>query len=189
VDLALTPVIKMCHSSLTLLPLLLLAEASGVVGAATNDYFAIQVIDDPTGRGVPLVQLRTVNKMTWWTDSQGIVAFNEPGLMDIEVFFHVDSPGYEYHKDMFDNRGLKLKPTPGGSATIKLKRLNIAERLYRVTGQGIYRDSILVGKSVPLKRPLLDGQVMGQDTVIATPYRGKIYWFWGDTDRPSDTTQ
>ena len=21
--------------------------------------------------------------------------------------------------------------------------------------------------------------VVGQDTVIATPYRGKIYWFWG----------
>src|SRR5260221_9053122 len=26
---------------------------------------------------------------------------------------------------------------------------------------------------------------MGQDTVIATPYRGKIFWFWGDTDRAS----
>lgn len=26
---------------------------------------------------------------------------------------------------------------------------------------------------------------MGQDTVIATPYRGKIYWFWGDTERAS----
>src|SRR5213076_2272517 len=25
----------------------------------------------------------------------------------------------------------------------------------------------------------------GQDTVVATPYRGKIYWFWGDTERAS----
>jgi hypothetical protein len=105
--------------------------------------------------------------------------------MDLEVFFHVSSPGYEYPKDMFNNSGLKLKTTRGGSAKIQLKRMNIAERLYRITGQGIYRDSLLVGRPVSLKRPVLNGQVMGQDTVIAAPYRGKIYWFWGDTDRPS----
>ena len=151
--------------------------------AATNDYFRITVVDGQTGRGVPLVELRTVNNMTFWTDSNGIIAFNEPGLMDQEVYFHVKSDGYEYPKDFFDNRGLKLKPKHGGSATIKIKRLNIAERLYRVTGQGIYRDSILVGARVPLKHPVLNGQVMGQDTVIATPYHGKIYWFWGDTER------
>jgi hypothetical protein len=152
------------------------------VAAAANDYFAIQVVDDQTGRGVPLVELRLVNKACWWTDSNGIAAFDEPGLMDLEVFFRINSPGYEYPKDMFGNRGVKLKPTRGGSATIKVKRLNIAERLYRITGQGIYRDSVLVGRPVPLKQALLNGQVMGQDTVIATPYRGKIYWFWGDTD-------
>lgn len=106
--------------------------------------------------------------------------------MDRDVFFHVTSPGYaEFPKDMFNNRGLKLKPKHGGSATVKIKRLNIAERLYRITGQGIYRDSVLVGHPVPLKQPVLNGEVMGQDTVIATPYRGKIYWFWGDTGRAS----
>src|SRR5262245_41698306 len=152
--------------------------------AATNDYFAIHFVDEQTGRGVPLVELKTDNSAAWWTDSNGIVAFNEPGLMDTEVYFHVRSPGYEYPSDMFKNRGLALKPTRGGSATIKIKRLNVAERLYRVTGQGIYRDSVLVGHPVPTKQPVLNGKVMGQDTVIATPYRGKIYWFWGDTDRP-----
>ena len=152
---------------------------------AAEGYFTIQVVDAQTGRGVPLVELRTVNKATWWTDSNGIVAFDEPGLMDIEVFFHVSSPGYEVPEDFFHNRGVKLKPRPGGSAVIRINRLNIAERLYRITGQGIYRDSVLVGHPVPLKRPVLSGQVMGQDTVIATPYRGKIYWFWGDTNRPS----
>ncbi len=69
--------------------------------------------------------------------------------------------------------------TQGGAAVIKIKRINIAERLYRVTGEGIYRDSILVGHAVPIKHPVLNGQVMGQDTVMATPYRGKIYWFFG----------
>jgi len=80
---------------------------------------------------------------------------------------------------------VKLKRARAGSATIKIKRLNIAERLYRVTGEGIYHDSLLTGRPVPLKQPALNGQVMGQDTVIATPYRGKIYWFWGDTERAS----
>src|SRR3989442_4481899 len=153
--------------------------------AATNDYFKIAVVDELTGRGVPLVELRTVNNISLWTDSNGIVAFDEPGLMDQEVYFHVKSHGYEYPKDGFGNRGLKLKPSKGGITTIKIKRLNIAERLYRMTGEGIYRDSVLVGQPVPVKMPVLNGHVMGQDTVIATPYRGKIYWFWGDTERVS----
>jgi hypothetical protein len=150
-----------------------------------NPYFVINVLDDETGRGVPLVELRTVNGICWWTDSAGIVALNEPDLMGQEVFFHVSSPGYEYPKDFFDSRGLKLRPIAGANAEIKLKRLNIAERLYRITGAGIYRDSVLAGRKVPLHEPLLNGQVTGQDTVIATPYRGKLYWFWGDTDRLS----
>jgi hypothetical protein len=101
------------------------------------------------------------------------------------VFFHIRSPGYEYPKDFFGNRGVKLRPVAGGRAQVKLKRLQIAERLYRITGQGIYRDSVLVGERVPLKQPLLNGQVMGQDSVVATPYRGRIFWTWGDTERAS----
>ena len=151
----------------------------------TSEYFTIEVVDGKTERGVPLVELRTVNKIVYWTDSAGLVAFDEPGLMDREVFFYVSSPGYEYPIDGFGNRGLKLKPIHGGSTTVKIKRMNIAERLYRITGQGIYRDSVLAGRPTPLKHPALDGEVMGQDTVIAVPYRGKIYWFWGDTDRAS----
>lgn len=152
--------------------------------AGTADYFKIQVLDAATERGVPLVELRTVNQVGWWTDSNGIVAFDEPGLMGLEVYFQVKSPGYEMAADFLGNRGVKLKPVRGGHAEIRLKRLNIAERLYRITGQGIYRDSLLVGHPVPLRQPVLNGQVMGQDTVIARPYRGKIYWFWGDTGKP-----
>jgi hypothetical protein len=78
---------------------------------------------------------------------------------------------------------VKLRPAGGGRAEIKLKRLQIAERLYRVTGAGIYRDSLLSGLPTPLKHPVLNAQVLGQDTVIVTPYRGRLFWFWGDTDR------
>ena len=138
-----------------------------------------------TDRGVPLVELKTVNNIRYYTDSAGIVAFNEPGLMNQTVFFHVKSHGYEYPKDGFGYRGARLNITPGGEATLKIKRINIAQRLYRVTGAGIYRDSVLVGAPVPIKQPVLNGQVFGSDSVVNTVYNGKIYWFWGDTNRPS----
>ncbi len=155
------------------------------LSAAPADYFTIQVVDDQTGRGVPLVELGTVNHITLYTDSNGLAVFDEPGLMGREVYFHVKSHGYEYPKDGFGYRGARLRPAPGGSVTLKVRRLNIAERLYRVTGEGIYRDSVLAGRPVPIHEPVLNGQVLGQDTVMTIPYRGKIYWFWGDTDRPS----
>ncbi len=148
-------------------------------------YFKIQVVDRQTGRGVPLVELRTTNNIRYFTDSNGIAAFYEPGLMDREVFFFVESHGYEFPKDGFGFHGTRLKTKSGGSAVIKINRINIAERLYRVTGQGIYRDSILTGHPVPLQNPVLNGQVMGQDSVFTCLYHGRLFWMWGDTSRPS----
>ncbi|HKQ40418.1 MAG TPA: hypothetical protein VJ063_20270 [Verrucomicrobiae bacterium] len=152
---------------------------------ASTEYFKIQIVDDQTGRGVPLIELRTVNSISHWTDSAGVIAFHEPGLMNREVYFHVQGHGYTYPKDFFDNRGVRLTPTAGGSATVKVKRVNIAERLYRMTGQGIYRDTLLLGEKPPIHEAALNGEVMGQDTVIAALYRGQLYWFWGDTERAS----
>ncbi|MBI5818943.1 MAG: hypothetical protein HZA88_08135 [Verrucomicrobia bacterium] len=151
--------------------------------AAAPDYFQIQVVDADTGRGVPLVELETVNHLRFITDSAGRVAFGEPGLAGQTVFFYVRSHGYEFPKDGFGFAGTRLTIEPGGKAVIKIKRLNIAERLYRVTGEGIYRDSVLLGEKTPLAEPLGSGQVAGQDSVLAVPYRGKLFWFWGDTNR------
>ena len=148
--------------------------------------FAIEVIDDVTGRGVPLVELRTVNDIRLVTDSNGVAAFDEPGLMDgAPVFFHVSSHGYEFPKDGFGYRGKALQVRAGESAQLKIHRINIAERLYRVTGAGIYRDSVLLGRPVPLRAPLLNARVLGSDSVVNAVYRGKISWFWGDTNRPA----
>ena len=146
-------------------------------------YFAIQVVDDQTGRGVPLVELRTVHEVRWVTDSAGLVAFDEPGLMDRDVFFHVSSHGYEYPADGFGYRGKTLRTTPGTRAVLKIKRLNLAERLYRVTGAGIYRDSQLLGEPTPLGKPLLNAEVLGSDSVLTAEYQDKLFWFWGDTNR------
>jgi hypothetical protein len=147
--------------------------------------FAIEVVDEATGRGVPLVELTTTSGITFVTDSAGLVAFDEPGLMNQLVYFGVKSHGYEFRKDGFGFPGARLEIKPGGAATIKIKRLNIAERLYRATGQGIYRDSVLLGRQPPTKEPLLNAKVTGQDSVQNALYRGKLRWFWGDTNWPA----
>jgi hypothetical protein len=165
------------------------AAASGAAGVETSapqatDYFAVEVVDDQTGRGVPLVELRTVDSTRYYTDSAGIVAFHEPELMDQKVFFYVSSHGYDFPADGFKFRGQTLDVTPGGKARLPIKRTNIAERLYRVTGAGIYRDSVLVGRQTPISHPLINAHVTGSDSVQSTLYRGRLFWFWGDTNRP-----
>jgi len=163
-------------ASLAILPF----EAS----ASPQDYFAIHVVDDQTGRGVPLVRLQTTNAIRYYTDSSGYVAFNEPGLMNTDVWFSVSTDGYECPADGMGFRGIAVQTKPGGSTELKLHRINIAERLYRTTGEGIYRDTVLLGKITPIANGLLNGQVMGQDTVQTAIYHGKMFWLWGDTEDP-----
>jgi hypothetical protein len=148
-----------------------------------GEPFAIEVVDEQTGRGVPLVELTTTGGTTYMTDSAGLVAFDEPGMLGQRVHFAVKSHGYQFHKDGFGFAGISLDTKAGGSAQIRIKRLNIAERLYRVTGAGIYRDSVLLGREAPLKQPLLNAQVVGSDSVVNAVYQGRIHWFWGDTNQ------
>lgn len=152
--------------------------------AQASDYFRIKVVDEATGRGVPLVELTTVNNVRFMTDSAGLVAFDEQGLLNRRVFFHVSSHGYESPDGGFGARGRAFDLTAGGEAVLKLKRINIAERLYRVTGGGIYRDSVLLGDKAPLTQPLLNAGVMGSDSVVNAVFNGRIHWFWGDTNLP-----
>jgi hypothetical protein len=160
------------------------AATKNTTPAAAGNYFTIEVIDQETGRGVPLVELRTTDSVRRWTDSAGLAAIDEPGLFGQKVFFHVASHGYEFPKDGFGYFGVALDVTRGGKAQLKIKRINIAQRMYRITGGGIYRDSVLVGRKTPLAEPLLNAQVFGSDSVQTAVYRGKLYWFWGDTLRP-----
>jgi hypothetical protein len=141
----------------------------------------IRVTDAATGRRVPLVELVTVNGLKFVTDNAGRVAFYEPGLMSRPVFFTVRSHGYAVPKDGFGHAGARVTPRAGRVCRIRITRRNIAERLCRLTGEGRYRDSVLLGYKVPLAGPLNPGRVAGQDTVQAAVYRGKVYWFWGDT--------
>jgi len=158
-----------------------------VVGLASpNDYFVVRVTDEATGRGVPLIELKLPNEVKYWTDSAGIAAIHEPSLEKHDVFVAVSGHGYEFPNETPLGRGINLTFKPGARADIAVRRTMIAERLYRLTGEGIYRDSLLAGLPAPIRDPLLnDGQVLGQDTAVETRYRGKLYWIWGDTKGPN----
>ena len=44
-----------------------LVMACAAVGhAAPKDYFGIHIVDEDTGRGVPLTYMRSVYKLPWW---------------------------------------------------------------------------------------------------------------------------
>jgi hypothetical protein len=150
---------------------LLIAVCAGTLFA---DQYTIKVVDAATGRGVPLVELTAQGGSTFLTDSNGIVAFNQSALMNQDVSFALRSYGYS-------DLGQTLHPTNGGSVQVTVNRSNLAERLYRVTGAGIYQDSVAVGAAVPVAQPLLNANVKGQDSVQTAIYKGQIYWFWGDT--------
>ncbi len=165
--------------------LLLPVCAQPPVPRASRDPFEIRIVDEATGRGVPLAEVETVNHLRFVTDNAGRIAFCEPGLMGEEVFFHVRSHGYEHEKDAFGYAGVKLRAIQGSSAEIRLRRVNVAERLYRITGEGLYRDSVILGRPVPLRDPICRGRVAGQDSTSALVYQNRIWWFWGDTLRMS----
>lgn len=178
--------VRLAKPAIAMAAVLAVLFAAGRVFARMDARpFAIHVVDEATGRGVPLVELRTTGNVSFWTDSAGLAAISDPGLMNQRVYFHLWSHGYEHPADGFGYRGTALDVRPDGQATIRLRRLNIAQRLYRITGEGIYHDSVVLGRPAPTTRPVINGLVTGQDSVQAAVYRGRIWWFWGDTNRLS----
>lgn len=144
--------------------------------------FWIRLMDEGTGRGVPLVQLTTPrDAIRFWTDSNGVAAIDDATLDGHDVIFTVKSHGYEFQERILNEPAARVHVEPGNHAELKIHRVNIAERLYRVTGADIYRDSVLAGLPVPIAQPLLNGGVTGQDTNISVPYEGKLFWCYGDT--------
>jgi hypothetical protein len=141
----------------------------------------IRVVDAQSGRGVPLVNVQSPAR-TFVTDSAGVVAYHETGLMGTNVQFTFKSFGYA-------DTSATLLTTPGTTATVPITRANVAERMYRVTGGGIYRDTVLMGESAPIANPTINARVFGQDSVQTALYKGKIFWIWGDTKVPNSLYQ
>ena len=140
-----------------------------------QDYFAIHVRDSQTGRGVPLVKLRA-NNQDYYTDSNGLPGVQHAGADESEriVLCCFELWLRQQHLAAADD----ARDT-GHGATIN--RHQRAERLYRVTGKGIYQDTVLLGQTAPIDHPLLNANVKGQDSVQASIYNDQIHWFWGDT--------
>ena len=72
----------------------LLASTASAASPVPWNTFRIDCIDADTGRGVPLVQLKLPNYLSYYSDSGGVVAFDEPGLLGHVVYFVVLSDGY-----------------------------------------------------------------------------------------------
>lgn len=151
-----------------------------IASERSRHSFGIHVVDETTGAGVPLVELRMIHGMSWISDNHGWIDFHEPGLMDRELAFLVSGPGIAFPKDGFGYSCFRTRSTPGQETTVRVKQTNIATRIGRLTGQGLYRDSELLGKRAPVANGNSVG-LLGQDSVQAVEYQDKIFWLWGDT--------
>ena len=94
----------------------------GANGCGGEKPFAIEVIDAATGRGVPLVELETMDNQIYVTDSAGRIAFSEPGQMGVPVWFSMRSHGYEFPVDGFGMTGQRFTPQFDGRVEVKAKR-------------------------------------------------------------------
>jgi len=144
--------------------------------------FRIEVVDGQNGWPVPLVHFRTTHHVDFVTDNAGLIAVDAPDLMNREVYFHVQSDGYELPADGFGYRGVRLKPTPGATARVELRRTMLAKRIGRLTGAGRFvHEQRLAEPPVQPNDSWSENGVFGCDSVLTIAHRGKRFWLWGDT--------
>ena len=151
---------------------------SGIACAA--EPCRVEVVDKQNGWPVPLVELRTTHDARYVTDNAGLIALDGTDLLDREVFFHVKGHGYGVAKDGFGYQGVRVTPKPGGTLRIEVERQNVAKRLGRLTGAGLFAESEKLGA----KPPLTETGVFGCDSVLMAKHGSKLFWLWGDTNIP-----
>lgn len=165
------------ESSSDLATRLLQADVPGA-----NACFGLQLIAADTRRGVPLI-FATLDSQgddrQYISDSQGVIAICNPDLLGTRKRFSFDGDGYHADSD-----SAELDITAGEIARMPLIRDNIAERLYRSTGQGIYTDSLRLGLRTRTAA-LGNGLVMAQDAVSKARFHEELFWIWGITHRPN----
>ena len=137
----------------------------------------IEIVEQGNGWPVPLVELRTTHHARFVSDNAGRIAFDLPELMGRETWFEVHGHGYEVKADGFGIRGVRLKPEPGKTLRVEVRRTIIAQRIGRLTGAGLFAESQKLG----LEDGWPESGIVGQDSVQNAVHRGKLFWFWGDT--------
>lgn len=140
----------------------------------------ILVVDQENGWPVPMVELTTTGNQTLITDNAGVVAFDLPEYFGRETWLTVFSHGYEVPADGFGYRGVRFTPKPGETFKIEITRKQIAKRLGRLTGAGLFAESQKLGEFTDWP----ESGITGADTVQTATYQGKLFWLWGDTNLP-----
>lgn len=140
----------------------------------------IEVVEKGSGWPVPLVELRTTHHVRFITDNAGVIAFDAPELMGKLTWFDVIGHGYDVDKDGFGMKGVRLTPEPGKTLRVEVKRSNIARRMGRLTGAGLFAESQRFGQELDWK----ESGIVGSDSIQNAVHRGKLFWAWGDTNVP-----
>ncbi len=148
------------------------------IAVAAVEPCRVKVVDDENGWPVPLVFLITTHGQVYVTDNAGVAAIDSPELMGRETWFTVKSHGYGRKKDGFGNAGFRFVPRPGGEHEVKVTRWQIAKRLGRVGGAGLFAESQKCGLHLEAR----ESGEFGRDSVQTAFYRGRVFWLWGDTN-------
>lgn len=153
------------------------------IAQSTPNWGGIQVVDEATGRGVPLIELESTHSVRWVSDNTGCVYIDDTDLLDQNVFFYVNGHGYEVDKDGFGFAGVRIDLQRGKIVELKVKRKVPAERMVRLTGIGQVRDSALMGFDHSRYQVPRNGQVVGQDSIQTVLWNGNVLCIWGDTSK------
>ena len=145
--------------------------------AAAGEPCKVKVVDEESGWPVPLVFLTTTHGQVYVTDNAGVAAIDSPELMGRETWFGVKSHGYGMKKDGFGNAGVRFVPRPGEERVVKVERRQIAKRLGRVGGAGLFAESQKCGEHLEAR----ESGEFGRDSVQTALYHGRVFWLWGDT--------
>lgn len=160
--------------------LIVFCLSAGIATGGEIRPFVLRFSDSINGRPVPLVDAELFNALRLCSDNLGHIAIIEPDLAYKKVRLLIRGHGYRYpHLDIFGERSLHIEVRPGETVEIKLERTTAAERLYRITGSGRLRDSILAGLASAANE--LPGNVIGLDSAIPVLWKNRLFSFYGDT--------
>lgn len=157
--------------------LLFLAAAFGSAVFALQPC-KVKVVDRENGWPVPLVFLTTTHGQVYVTDNAGVAAIDSPELFGKETWFGMTSHGYGVKKDGFGNAGFRFVPVPGKEHVVKIDRQQLAKRLGRIGGAGLFAESQKCGEWLKAA----ESGEFGRDSVQTALYKGRIFWLWGDTN-------
>lgn len=161
----------------------IILSAAGIAALKAPLPFVFKIVCADSGRAIPLVELELENGLKLISDNDGHIAVISPDLFQQNVSFKIKGHGYSTQtRDFWGNESVTCLVVPGAEKVVALKRLQLAERLYRITGAARFNHTLLAGRqpSFPPAARINSG-VIGQDSLIVLPWQGKLWHFYGDT--------